>query len=193
MKCTCDCFLTKPTVPGPDFYFNAKWVPNLQFRWSFHQNLPSHCSKFESTVAYIFQFSQIVLIMSHTAPIGIRHEVIAIAPESRQENVTLVAWVWLVLPSTISSGSMLPLELCCLPSPQGLLGRPLIIKTTLCWGWSDRIKWSGIDGTDEKFVWNEGWWENNRLSSCGDCTYKLTRKPLQTANHCRLRLRWKQR
>ena len=87
MKCTCNCFLTKPTVPGPDFYFNAKWVPNLQFRWSFHQNLPSHCGKFESTVAYIFQFSQIVLIMSRPTLTGIRREVLALAHESMQASV----------------------------------------------------------------------------------------------------------
>ena len=43
----------------------------------------------------------------------------------------LVAWVWLMLPSTASSRGMLPLELWCQASPRGLLGRPQLIKTAL--------------------------------------------------------------
>ena len=48
----------------------------------------------------------------------------------------LVAWVWFVLPSTASSGGMLPLELWCQASPLGLIRRPLLVNSVLCSGWS---------------------------------------------------------
>ena len=54
------------------------------------QNLPLHCGKFESTIAYLFpKFSLIVLIMPYPIPISIRHEVLAIAHEGmRQSAIT---------------------------------------------------------------------------------------------------------
>ena len=51
----------------------------------------------------------------------------------------LPVWVWLVLPSTAYSKDMLPLDLWCQASLQGLPERQHLDKTVHCWGWSDRI------------------------------------------------------
>ena len=51
----------------------------------------------------------------------------------------LPVWVWLVLPSTAYSKGMLPLDLWCQASLQGLPERQHLGKTVHCWGWSDRI------------------------------------------------------
>ena len=51
----------------------------------------------------------------------------------------LPVWVWLVLPSTAYSKSMLPLDIWCQASLQGLPERQHLGKTVHCWGWSDRI------------------------------------------------------
>ena len=110
----------------------------------------------------------------------------------------LPVWVWLVLPSTAYSKGMLPLDLWCHASLQGLPERQHLGKTVHCWGWSDRI-----------VCWVLGPWRrwmrnlygmragrttvNNRLLSRGFRAYRPTTKPLLTANHCRLRLEWAQR
>ena len=47
MKCTCDCPQRNPPLPSPDFHLNAKTAANSP-------NLPSHCGKFESAIAYFF-------------------------------------------------------------------------------------------------------------------------------------------
>ena len=68
----------------------------------------------------------------------------------------LPVWVWLVLPSTAYSKGMLPLDLWCQASLQGLPERQHLGKTVHCWGWS----LTGLDGADEKSVRNEGWSHN---------------------------------
>ena len=109
----------------------------------------------------------------------------------------LPVWVWLVLPSTAYSKCMLPLDLWCQGSLQGLPERQNLGKTVHCWGWSDRIV-SWVLGP-----WRRGWeickeWGlvaqtvNNRLLSRGYRAYRPTTKPLLTANHRRLRLEWAQ-
>ena len=60
-------------------------------------------------------------------------------------------WVWLVLPSTAYSKGMLPLDLWCQASLQGLPERQHLGKTVHCWGWSDRIV-SWVLGP-----WRRGW------------------------------------
>ena len=104
----------------------------------------------------------------------------------------LPVWVWLVLPSTAYSKGMLPLDLWCQASLQGLPERQHLGKTVHCWGWSDRI-----------VSWVLGPWRmrnlygmragrttvNNRLLSRGYRAYR----PTTTANHRRLRLEWAQR
>ena len=59
--------------------------------------------------------------------------------------------VWLVLPSTAYSKGMLPLDLWCQASLQGLPERQHLGKTVHCWGWSDRIV-SWVLGP-----WRRGW------------------------------------
>ena len=51
----------------------------------------------------------------------------------------LPVWVRLVLPSTAYPKGMLPLDLWCQASLQGLPERQHLGKTVHCWGWSDRI------------------------------------------------------
>ena len=63
----------------------------------------------------------------------------------------LPVWVWLVLPSTAYSKGMLPLDLWCQASLQGLPERQHLGKTMHCWGWSDRIV-SWVLGP-----WRRGW------------------------------------
>ena len=119
-------------------------------------------------------------------------------PMALSKVLLLPVWVWLVLPSTAYSKGMLPLDLWCQASLQGLPERQHLGKTMHCWGWSDRIV-SWVLGP-----WRRGWeicteWGlvpqtvNNRLLSRGYWAYKPTMKPLLTANHRRLRLEWAQR
>ena len=63
----------------------------------------------------------------------------------------LPVWVCLVLPSTAYSKGMLPLDLWCQASLQGLPERQHLGKTVHCWGWSDRIV-SWVLGP-----WRRGW------------------------------------
>ena len=63
----------------------------------------------------------------------------------------LPVWVWIVLPSTAYSKGMLPLDLWCQASLQGLPEIQHLGKTVHCWGWSDRIV-SGVLGP-----WWRGW------------------------------------
>ena len=63
----------------------------------------------------------------------------------------LPVWVWLVLPSTAYSKGMLPLDLWCHASLQGLPERQHFGKPVHCWGWSDRIV-SWVLGP-----WRRGW------------------------------------
>ena len=63
----------------------------------------------------------------------------------------LPVWVWLVLPSTAYSKGMLPLDVWCQASLQGLPERQHLGKTVHYWGWSDRIV-SWVLGP-----WRRGW------------------------------------
>ena len=116
---------------------------------------------------FFSQFSLIVLIMPRPTPIGIRHEVVALAHEDMRKVLLLVAWVWLVLLSTTSSRGMLPLELWCQSSPRVSLedhtsSRPYFVQDGLT---GSLHKCSGRDSMDEKFVWNEGRRENYQQSA----------------------------
>ena len=105
-----------------------------------NRNLGGHPSKYAFALwqvrinnrIFFSQFSVIILIMLRLTPIGIRHEVLV------RECMWQSAIAGRVDPSTTSSGGMLPLELWCQAIPRGLIGRPHLVKTVLCWGWSDR-------------------------------------------------------
>ena len=100
----------------------------------------------------------------------------------------LPVWVWLVLPSTAYSKGMLPLDLWCQASLQGLPERQHLGKTVHCWGWSDRIvSWV-------LRPWRRRW---EICTEWGLVAQWLTTDscPVVTgsANHRRLRLEWAQR
>ena len=104
----------------------------------------------------------------------------------------LPVWVWLMLPSTAYSKGMLPLDLWCQASLQGLPKRQHLGKTVHCWGWSDRIV-SWVLGPWRRGMRAGRTTVNNRLLSRGYRAYRPTTKPLLTANHRCLRLEWAQR
>ena len=104
-------------------------------------------------ICIFFQkFFLIVRTMPRPTPMGIRHEVFALAREGiKQGAILLPVWVWLVLPWTAYSKGILPLDLWCQASLQGLHERQHLGKTVHCWGWSDRIV-SWVLGP-----WRRGW------------------------------------
>ena len=87
--------------------------------------------------------SGIVELRNHS--IGVR------SPKSIMRCLHLPVRVCLVLPSTAYSKGMLPLNLWCQASLQGLPERQHLRKTVHCWGWSDRIV-SWVLGP-----WRRGW------------------------------------
>ena len=137
--------------------------------------------------------------MPRPTPMGIRHEVFALAVRALSKVLLLPVWVWLVLPSTAYSIGMLPLDRWCQASLQGLPERQHLGKTMHCWGWSDRIV-SWVLGP-----WRRGWeictewWglvaQRLTTDSCPVVTGHIdpTTKSLLTANHCHLSLEWAQR
>ena len=114
--------------------------------------------RINSCICY-YQFSLIVLIMPHPTPIGIRHDVLALAHE--------VMWQSAVAGC---AGLTHPPEACCHwnfgarqfhggSSEDRTSPRPCFVQD----GPPGSLhKCSGLYGTDEKFVWNEGWPENHQ-------------------------------
>ena len=111
-------------------------------------------------------FSKVVLIywtMPRPTPMGIRHEVFALAREGMKQGAIAArvgltrATVNCILKRHAATKSLVPGNL------QGLPERQHIGKTVHCWGWSDRIVFvcSGLEGADEKSVRNEGWLHNS--------------------------------
>ena len=139
-----------PTLPWPDCHFT--WdcrCPKRQHRWSFLQICLRTVASSNTKIAFFSQFSLIVLIMPLPTPIGI----------------------WLMLPSTASSGVLVPQEL-------------HTSSRLLCWEWL------------RPRAWRCGWgicmeW-GSALVPWSPC-YRPPRKPPLTANHHRLCLEWAQR
>ena len=71
-----------PTLPWPDFEFNAKWDhrrPKLQLMWSFPQIcLDTEASSNQQLHIFFMNFHWLFLIIPCTTPIGIRNEVLAL-------------------------------------------------------------------------------------------------------------------
>ena len=108
----------------------------------------------------------------------------------------LVAWVWLVLPSTVSPRGMLPLELWCQVQGSSWEDHTSSRLRFVEDGPTRSIqKCLGLYGADEEFVWNRGGQKtnNNRLLSRGYRAYRPTIKHLLTANYRSLQLEWAQR
>ena len=197
MKCTRNCSPTKSdlTLTGLSIQCQVGSKSKTAAEVVISPNLPLHCGKLESTIAYFFSHcSLIVLIMPHPTSIVIGMKCLHLPVRACGKALLLVAWVWLVLPLTAYSGGMLPLESSCQARPRGLLGRPHLVKTMLCSGWSNQI-------AQALTVWMRNLYGmragrktiNNWLLSRGHHAYKSTRKPLLGANCCRLCLEWAQR
>ena len=109
----------------------------------------------------------------------------------------LPVWVWLVLPSTAYSKGMLPLDLWCQASLQGLLHTtPRQDRALLRMVRQDRFLSARALTARMRYLYGMRAGRtpvNNRLLSRGYRAYRPTTKPLLTANHRRLRLEWAQR
>ena len=102
----------------------------------------------------------------------------------------LPVWVWLVLPSTAYSKGMLPLDLWCKASLQGLPERQHLGKTVHRF-LSARAMTARMRNLYGMRAGRTT--VNNRLLSHGYRAYRPTTKPLLTAHHRHLRLEWAQR
>ena len=147
MKLTWNVPVTAPqrnsTLPWLDFHFNAL-MPSRIFKVQ-NRRLGGHFALWQLRINNCMVFFSIITDCSNNAPSN-PYRYYAWNPctcsmRTCGKVLLLVAWVWLVLLSTASSEGMLPLELWCQASPRVLLGRPHLVKTVLCWGWSDRIAW----------------------------------------------------
>ena len=99
-------------------------------------------------------FSKVFLIvrtMPRPTPCVLGMRCLHLPVRALSKVLLLPVWVWLVLPSTAYSKGMLPLDLWCQASLQGLPERQHLGKTVHCWGWSDRIV-SWVLGP-----WRRGW------------------------------------
>ena len=78
-----------PTLPWPDFHFNAKWDrrnSKPQLRWSFGQICLCTVASSNQQLHIVSQFLLIILILPHATPMGIRHAVLAHAREGMRQN-----------------------------------------------------------------------------------------------------------
>ena len=148
------------------------------------QNLPLHCGKFESTITYLFS---ILTDWSNNDPpsaIGIRHRVLALAHDGMQQSaivcrvgrtrttINCILWRHAATPTLV---------------PGRFPGAP--------WNTTSRQDCALL-----RMVWQDRFisaralmaWINNWLLSRSHHAYRLTRKPLLTANHHRFCLEWAQ-
>ena len=158
-----------PTLPWADIQCKVKWdrrAPKPQYRWSFPQiNLHTVTTLNQ----YLHIFSKVFLIvrtMPHPTPMGIRHEVFALAREGIKQGA-IAARVGLtratfnrIFKRHAATGSLVPGKSSGAPRKGMRAGRTTV---------------------------------NNRLLSRGCRAYRPTTKPLLTTNHRRLRLEWAQR
>ena len=190
-----------PTLPWADIQCKVKWdrrAPKPQYRWAFPQ-INLHTVTTLNHYLHIFQKFFWLFEQCPVQPLWVLGIWCLHLPVRALSKVLLLpAWVWLVLPSTAYSKGMLPLDLWCQASLQGLPERQHLGKTVHCWGWSDRIV-SWVLGP-----WRRGWeicteWglvaQRLTTDSCPLVTRHIDpqRSPLLTANHRRLRLEWAQR
>ena len=156
------------TLHWPDFHFNAKWnhqSPKPQLRWSFPQICLCTVASSNQQLHFFSQISLIVLIMPRPTPIGIRHEVLALACGGIRQSATAgrmgltCATVNRILWWHVATGNLVPGK-----SEEGSLerntsSRPCFVED----GPTGSLhKCSGLDGADEELVWYEGWPENHQ-------------------------------
>ena len=143
-----------PTLPWADIQCKVKWdrrAPKPQYRWSFPQ-INLHTLTTLNQYLHIFSnFFLIVRTMPHPPLRVLGMRCLHLPVRALSKVLLLPVWVWLVLPSAAYSKGMLPLDLWCQASLQGLPERQHLGKTVHCWGWSDRIV-SWVLGP-----WRRGW------------------------------------
>ena len=143
-----------PTLPWADIQCKVKWdrrAPKPQYRWSFPQ-INLHTVTTLNQYLHIFQKFFWLFEQCPVQPLWVLGMRCLHLPVRALSKVLLLpVWVWLVLPSTAYSKGMLPLDLWCQASLQGLPERQHLGKTVHCWGWSDRIV-SWVLGP-----WQHGW------------------------------------
>ena len=150
LKLTCNALVTAPqrnsTSPSRAFTSMPSEIFKVQ-NYSLGGHFPKSALALWqvpiNNCIFFSQYSFIVLIMDRPNPTGNRHEVLALAYEWFWQMAKCYSFAWfrLVLPSSASCESMPPLELWYQASSRGLLGRPHLVKTSLCSEWSDSIAW----------------------------------------------------
>ena len=162
-------------------------------------NQSSHCDNFESIFAYFFKsFFLIVRTMPRPTPMGIRHEVFALAREGINQG-SIAARVGLtratvncILKRHAATGSWVPGK----SSGASRKTTPRQDRVLLRMVRQDRFLGARALTARMRNLYRMRAGHttvNNRLLSRGYRAYRPTTKPLLTANHCRLRLEWAQR
>ena len=190
-----------PTLPWADIQCKVKWdrrAPKPHYRWSFPQiNLHTMTTLNQ----YLHIFSKVFLIvrtMPRPTPMGIRHEVFALAREGIKQGAIAArvgltrATVNHILKRHAATGSLVPGK----SSGAPRITTPRQDRALLRMVRQDRFlsaraltaRMRNLYGTKAGRTT-----VNNRLLSRCYRAYRPTTKPLLTANHRRLPLEWAQR
>ena len=139
---TRDCSPKNSTLPWADIQCKVKWdrqAPKPQYRWSFPKSIFTLWQLWIN-ICIFFQKFFWLFEQCPVQPLwvlGMR--CLHLSVRALSKVLLLPVWVWLMLPSTAYSKGMLPLDLWCQASLQGLPERQHLGKTVHCWGWSDSI------------------------------------------------------
>ena len=190
-----------PTLPWADIQCKVKWdrrAPKPQYRWSFPKiNLHTVTTLNQ----YLHIFSKVFLIvrtMPRPTPMGIRHEVFALAREGIKQGAIAArvgltrATVNRILKRHAATGSLVPGKSSGAPRKT----TPRQDRALLRMVRQDRfLSARALTARMRNLYWMRAGRTtvNNRLLSRGYRAYRPTTKPLLTANHRRLRLEWAQR
>ena len=190
-----------PTLPWADIQCKVKWdrrAPKPQYRWSFPQiNLHT----VTTLNLYLHIFSKVFLIvrtMPRPTPMGIRHEVFALAREGINQGAIAAhvgltrATVNRILKRHAATGSLVTGKSSGAPRK----ATPRQDRALLRMVRQDRFSSARALTARMRNLYGIRAGRttvNNRLLSRGYRAYRPTTKPLLTANHRRLRLEWAQR
>ena len=161
-------------------------------------NQSSHCGNFKSIFAYFFKSFLIVRTMPRPNPMGIRHEVFALAREGIKQGA-IAARMGLthatfnrILKRHAATGSLVPGKSSGAPPKT----TPRQDRALLRMVRQDRFLSARALTARMRNLYGMRAGRttvNNGLLSRGYRAYRPTTKPLLTANHRRLRLEWAQR
>ena len=136
--------------------------------------------------------------MPHPTPIGIRHEMLALALEGMRQSAIAGhmglthATINRIFQRHVANGTLVPDK----STGASWKTTPHQDHALLRMVWQECFisAWA-LDDVGEEFVWNEGWPEsiNNWLLSSGYHAYIATSNTFLTANYCSLCLEWAQK